>query len=300
MKRNLTILLSLLLLVSLASCQAGGGTDKTTESKGASETAPGTAEPDTTEKAAETENETAPETEPETEAETDPPFLGFEVTSISFLGDSITYGTGVTPTKSRFSTVLAKRFGATEYNSGTPGSLLADAGSSANEHNAFVHRISKTDKGDVAVIFGGTNDYFWSDHPISGGDTDAYFDHAVKTLCQYVVEHRQGKPTLFVTPYPHNGIGNYFGGADSNDSSRHDTDSPNYFGHTLKDYADTIERICGEYGIPCLNLYRDFPFDWEQHTVDGCHPNEEGHRLIADAIEAELNAMLGRTAAEDR
>ena len=81
--------------------------------------------------------------------------------------------------------------------------------------------------------------------------------------------------------------------ADTTDTSAQvsDTETDPVF----PDYVDTIVKVCKEYGIPCLNLHEDFGFNWEQHTIDGCHPNEEGHRLIADAIEAKLNAMLGKS-----
>ena len=105
-------------------------------------------------------------------------------------------------------------------------------------------------------------------------------------------DKRSDKITLFVTPYPHNGIGNFWGGSFWKDSGRHDTTEKNYNGHILKEYANVIEKISDENGIPCLNLFKDFGFDWREHTIDGCHPNEEGHILIGKAITEKLKNLF--------
>jgi len=296
--RMMAAVLALILGLSLMACS------------NPSTTAPSSSEADTTDTSAQvsdteteavsdTDSDTTVDTEAvsdtETEAETDPVFPDYEVKTMYFLGDSITYGSGLKNAKQRFSSVLAERFGATEKNYGNPGSLVAQAGNNADNNYALVNQIHRLDAADVAIFFGGTNDYFWSTKPITGGEDKSYFEYAMKTVCQHILDTREGKITIFVTPYPHNGTGNYEGGSEWNASSTHDTSDKNYFGLTLEDYVDTIVKVCKEYGIPCLNLHEDFGFNWEQHTIDGCHPNEEGHRLIADAIEAKLNAMLGKS-----
>lgn len=208
--------------------------------------------------------------------------------TIAFLGDSITHGTGLCDKSKRYSTILAERLFMVEENHGIPGTLMARAGLSVSDGTDFVSRMALIDNADVAVVFGGTNDYFWSDMPIRGGDGDGYFDCALELICSHICQARKGKITLFVTPYPHNGVGNYLGGEKWNVSSRHNTDSLNFNGHTLSDYASVIKKTCEKHALPCLDLHGEFAFDWEKHTSDGCHPNEEGHRLLADAIEAAL------------
>ena len=211
---------------------------------------------------------------------------------IAFLGDSITFGYGLADRADRFAAVYCKRTGDDEQNLGITGTLVARAGLSRGDGTAFIDRAPQMAGADIAVIFGGTNDYFWSDRTISGGDDDSYFDHAIETLCRHVQKQRHGKITLFVTPYAHNGIGNYTGGGSWNDASRHDTTQKNFNGHTLSDYVGTIKEICRKYQIPCLDLHSDFDFDWKVHTIDGCHPNEEGHRLLMRAMESKLNMLL--------
>lgn len=211
--------------------------------------------------------------------------------TIAFLGDSITFGYGLDHKENRYSTVVSRALGMEELNYGITGTLVAKAGLNQADEKDFLSRANLVDDADVSVIFGGTNDYFWSDKPIYG-DGDQYFEFALRKLAKRIKEKRPGKITLFVTPYPHNGIGNFLGGSNWRDSNRHDTSEKNYNGHTLNEYVHVIEAICNENDIPCLNLFDDFGFDWREHTSDGCHPNEEGHILIAKAITEKMKNLM--------
>ena len=154
-----------------------------------------------------------------------------------------------------------------------------------NDKKSFLDRIDLVLDGDITVIFGGTNDYFWSDTPIGDINSgDDYFYCAVDKICKKVSDCRDVRKTLIVTPYPHNGIGNFYGGKDCNDSAKHDTCEVNYNGHRLIDYVNVLEEIATSYGIPVLNLHKVEGFCWEEYTIDGCHPNEDGHIWLADII----------------
>ena len=212
--------------------------------------------------------------------------------TIAFLGDSITCGYGLADPSVRYTVQVSEQLGLTEENHGITGTLMAQAGLNHSDGRDYVSRLHLIEHADIAVVFGGTNDYFWSDMPIRGGEDDRYFAHAVETVCRYITRVRAGKLTLVVTPYPHNGVGNYLGGQTWKTASRHDTDTRNFCGHTLSEYAAVMEDICRAYAIPCLNLHKNFAFDHQCHTLDGCHPNEEGHRLLAEAIARELKTRL--------
>lgn len=211
---------------------------------------------------------------------------------IAFLGDSITCGYALPDATKRYTTVLCEQLGSQEENYGITGTLIAKAGLNRTDGKDFVSRLRLIDDANIAVIFGGTNDYFWSDAPICGEATDVFFAHAMETVCAYIGRVRAGKLTLVVTPYPHNGVGNFLGGETWRTSSRHDTDAVNFCGHTLSEYAAVMEEICLKYGIPCLNLHKNFAFDHRLHTLDGCHPNEEGHRLLAETIAHKLKSLM--------
>ena len=55
--------------------------------------------------------------------------------------------------------------------------------------------------------------------------------------------------------------------------------------------VSAIIKYCKENDIPCLNLFDNFGFCWQEHTSDGCHPNEAGHILIAKAITEKLKEL---------
>ena len=131
------------------------------------------------------------------------------IMTIAFLGDSITLGYGLDDPQKRYAALVAQELGMMELNFGITGTLVAKAGLNQRDEKDFLSRAHLIDDADVAVIFGGTNDYFWSDRSIYGY-TEQHFESAVRTLVQRVIEKRQGKITLFVTPYPHNGIGNVY------------------------------------------------------------------------------------------
>lgn len=212
---------------------------------------------------------------------------------ISFLGDSITYGHCLENKADRFSSLICKQMGAEEANFGIPGTLVARAGVNRNDGNSFLDRLGFVFSGDVAVIFGGTNDYFWSDTPI--GDLSCGLDgfyRAVDEICKSIKKYRDVNKTLIVTPYPHTGIGNFLGGKDYNDSTRHDTDKLNFNGHSLIDYVNVLEEIAKRYEIPVLNLHKVPGFNWKVHTSDGCHPNTEGHKWLAEQIGKAIKELL--------
>lgn len=214
--------------------------------------------------------------------------------TFAFLGDSITFGSCLTDSSKRFSSIVCKKFGAEEKNFGLPGSLLANAGTSRTDKNAFVHRISLIDNADIALIFGGTNDYFWSDRPINPPtdiSDNSYFSNAIKEICLYITENRKPGTTFLMTPYPHKGIGNYFGGETYTSSTEHETNQLNYNKQRLSDYVEAIQKAGKTYNIPVINLYDAEGFDYRTMTLDGCHPNEIGHRWIAQIVESQFEKI---------
>ncbi|MBQ7153714.1 MAG: SGNH/GDSL hydrolase family protein [Clostridia bacterium] len=212
---------------------------------------------------------------------------------VVFLGDSITMGYGLDHVEDRFSTVFCKATGAEEFNYGITGTLMARAGLSKTDGTAFIDRFAAMEEADLVVMFGATNDYFWSDTPIvpENSEDDRYFLNAVRHLCQGLKEKYPKSPIVFITPYQMRGIGNYLGGKDALASNRHNTDQCNFVGSTLADYVQVLRQICAEYHFFVLDLFRDLGADIahsdtdEAHfTLDGCHPNTAGHKRIADML----------------
>lgn len=212
---------------------------------------------------------------------------------VIFLGDSITLGYGLEDASDRYSTVFCRRNGYEEVNYGMTGTLIARAGVSIPAGSAFIDRYLEMQDGDLVVVFGGANDYWWSDTPVGNETSEdpAYFYCALKKLCQGLLKKYPYTPILFIAPYQHVGYGNYEGGKNFMDASDHDTMALNFLGNTLQVYCDLIRKICGIYDIPVLDLSHcsgidliESKEDRDKYTLDGCHPSSAGHKILADCL----------------
>ena len=210
---------------------------------------------------------------------------------IAFLGDSITLGYGLSDPSRRFSTVFCRVEGYEELNYGITGTLLARAGLSASDGTSFLDRYPQMDpEADAVVVFGGTNDYYWSDGGIEGNNPSC-FRFAAEQLCGGLRERYPGKRIVLLTPYKQRGHGNFAGAHDFRDADDHCSDARNFSGHTLGDYARVLREVCAARDIPVLDLYgasgvdaAHSDEDFRRYTLDGCHPNEAGHALLAEAL----------------
>lgn len=210
---------------------------------------------------------------------------------IAFLGDSITLGYGLSDPSRRFSTVFCRAEGYEELNYGITGTLLARAGLSASDGTSFLDRYPQMDpEADAVVVFGGTNDYYWSDGGIEGNDPSC-FRFAAEQLCGGLRERYPGKRIVLLTPYKQRGHGNFAGAHDFRDADDHCSDARNFSGHTLGDYARVLREVRAARDIPVLDLYgasgvdvAHSDEDFRRYTLDGCHPNEAGHALLAEAL----------------
>lgn len=204
---------------------------------------------------------------------------------IGFLGDSITFGYGLANReRDRYAALVCRELGCEQVNLGVTGTLVARAGLSRDNGVSFLDRLPLLEGCDRAVVFGGTNDYFWSDAPLYGEGLDC-FAPAVDFLCCELLRRFPRDRILLVTPYPHHGVGNFQGGASWRDAREHDTDAPNYLGHTLANYVSVLVQAGNTHGLSTLNLFEAAPrFNWRTQTLDGCHPNEDGHRYLAGQL----------------
>lgn len=102
---------------------------------------------------------------------------------IGFLGDSITFGYGLANReRDRYAALVCRELGCEQVNLGVTGTLVARAGLSRDNGVSFLDRLPLLEGCDRAVVFGGTNDYFWSDAPLYGEGLDC-FAPAVDFLC---------------------------------------------------------------------------------------------------------------------
>ena len=65
----------------------------------------------------------------------------------------------------------------------------------------------------------------------------------------------------------------------------------------LIDYIRAIREVCEYYSLPVLDLYANsgisgnVPAYCEKFIPDGLHPNDAGHRVIADKLRRFLEAL---------
>ena len=208
-----------------------------------------------------------------------------KVSKVIFLGDSITLGYGLEDKKKRFSSIFCEMAQCEERNYGITGTLIARAGLSATNGTSFIDRYMDMEDGDFIIVFGGTNDYYWSDTDIH------YFKNEVHELCLGIKKKYQDKPILFILPYRQRGTGNYYGGLSFKESNFHNSDTQNFTESTLAAYVDVLREACRFHNILVLDLYDGFGVDiahsdedFDTYTIDGCHPNENGHKRIAELL----------------
>lgn len=206
----------------------------------------------------------------------------------NFLGDSITQGVGASVTSNRYSSRVSALLGLTENNYGVSGSTIAVKESSPADRNPMVTRYaSMSATADLVVVAGGTNDWFYTHTPVgtmaSRSNNDFY--GALHNLCLGLLDKYTGKQLLFLTP-----IKRSYPPLDA-------PDAKNGNDLTLQDYADIIKEVCGFYGIPTLDNYRELainPAIPAQKTAlipDGVHPNDAGHDLMSRRIVGYLRQL---------
>lgn len=72
------------------------------------------------------------------------------------------------------------------------------------------------------------------------------------------------------------------------------------FTFILETYAEAVRRIACEEAVPLVDIYERYA-EWERESgrpcaellSDGVHPNSEGHRLVADALEPVIRQVRG-------
>ena len=202
---------------------------------------------------------------------------------VVFLGDSITEGVGASSVETRYVNVFEQITGTKMINYGIGGTRFAKQVKPYIEHydkNDFCGRFDKMDDdADIVVVFGATNDYGHGDAPFGeySDRTPDTFIGATHYLMKGLIQKYPTATIVFMTPI-HRERENYH----------------NQNRKILKDYVDVIRNVAEYYSIPVLDLFSMFGVcpDIEAHKVayapDGLHPNDAGHRKIAERLKAFL------------
>ena len=203
---------------------------------------------------------------------------------ILFLGDSITEGAGASRTETCYVEVLKQLYGPEVVNYGIGGTRIARQrrpSEIARYDLDFGSRVAEMDpEADVVVVFGGTNDHGHGDAPLGQEDdrTPDTFIGACHCLYASLLEKYPHSRIVILTPLHR--------------AKEHRED-----GVTLEDYVNHIRRIASQYSLPVLDLFgtsairADIPEIAQQLTVDGLHPNDTGHAILATEIGEYLQTL---------
>ncbi len=204
---------------------------------------------------------------------------------LNVIGDSITFGAGVSAPEHIYENVLGRMVGASVVrNYGIGGNRIAPQVGIEEYGEAMCRRYRQMDDdADLVLVLGGTNDYGHGTAPFGQlTDTiDTTFCGACHALCRGLIEKYPTARIVIMTPL-----------------QRLDQNTPAQFsGHPLVDYVDALATIAGEYSIPVLDLYRtagicpDIPAHKDAFAPDGLHPNDAGATRMAERIAGFLSAL---------
>ncbi len=206
----------------------------------------------------------------------------------NFLGDSITEGCGTTNPSNHFHQLVAKKYGfAAARNYGISGTRIAKQQkptiSNPKFDRDFCSRFSEMDNdANLVIVFGGTNDFGHGDAPI--GEMSDRTPETFFGACHYLMEGLINKypeaKIVIMTPL-----------------HRESESNLNVNGVDLEYYVNIIKKVAAYYSLPVLDLWSvsgiqpRVPIIKQKYCPDGLHPNDNGHKKIADVLSGFLSSL---------
>lgn len=203
---------------------------------------------------------------------------------INFLGDSITQGAGASCVQARYVDRVAEFSGALCRNYGISGTRIArklHPVGPVDYDLDFCMRVDTMDAdADAVVVFGGTNDFGHGDAPmgVMSDRTPETFYGALHTLYSSLLCRYPRARIIVLTPLHRC----------AEDFSVEK--QPGVENLPLKRYVEAIREVAEYYALPVLDLYAmsgmqpNVPVIKEMYLPDGLHPNDAGHRRLAELI----------------
>ncbi|MGB4408607.1 MAG: SGNH/GDSL hydrolase family protein [Sphaerochaeta sp.] len=151
------------------------------------------------------------------------------------------------------------------------GSRISVTGSRPHSSSFLSQTRQERLRGDIIIVFGGTNDFGQAEKPA----TLAVFSEAYDHLVQLMIETHQGSKLFFCTPL-----------------QRLDKalDEKNIHFWSQNDLASTIRKTLGHYPEANLIDLASYPITaGDGMLFDGLHPTRQGMRLIATLVKEGLD-----------
>lgn len=209
-------------------------------------------------------------------------FAGLQDMTVACLGDSMTSGSSDTPGYPEFLSSYLGTSSVTSY--GASGScIVADSSDIDSEDDSYISRYSGMDESvDLVLVLGGINDWGYGNALGTPTDNsqDTFFG-AVRMLCQGLKE-KYPQATIY-----------FFSSPESNPASKKalylegtqwegNTEGYNSIGLRLSDYAQAMQTVCAEEGIPFYSLTE--VLSWEIFDGETEYSAVEKTVMVAEAI----------------
>ena len=199
---------------------------------------------------------------------------------INFLGDSITEGALASEASKTFISIIENVLNCEVRNYGISGSRIARQKRSSENPRFdmyFASRVSdmKNDA-DFVFVFGGTNDYGHGDAPMGkkGDNTPDTFYGAMNNLIDELLKFYKKDQIVFMLPLYRMDENNPYGEG-----------VVRIIREPLQHYRDAMVEVLKERNIKILDI-KDKIGKAENNPLiaDGLHPNDLGHKRIADLV----------------
>ena len=219
--------------------------------------------------------------------------------TIACIGDSITYGYGVTQGNTDYVTLLAEQLGMSYIRLGDSGTTLCTDGN----RTCNIRRLTEDQiqGADIVTIALGINDFcaagagYYELGDINSTDTSTIYG-AARMWCERIEELRKTDSLshsqfYFMTPV----ITSWNNSVTS--GRNWDQSKTNIHGYTLRDLCNAIMEVAALYDVAVIDmnlLSGMYYVDDQDNNVsvfggDGVHPGEKGHEMMASAL---ANALL--------
>ena len=204
---------------------------------------------------------------------------------ILFLGDSITEGAGASAPENNYVSRVGQKLNCEVVNYGVGGTRIGRQ-KTVNVKTIWNYDFRlrleiMEDEADRVFVFGGTNDYghgslHLGNFESRGEDT---FCGSLRLLIDALISKYGKEKLCFLLPLRR-----------FDETARKcKGEVGDELGATLPEYVEAMRKILGEYNIEYIDLYnggipKPEVKTGDEYTVDGLHPNDKGHELIADIV----------------
>ena len=207
---------------------------------------------------------------------------------INFLGDSITEGVGASVIDNCYVNQVARILGCEVRNYGISGTRIARQKTPSSPLSFDLDFQLRAeiidDTADFTVVFGGINDFSHGDAPLGTFEdkTPYTFYGGLRNLCETLI--RRKLKFVFIIP---------LGMAGEDEPSGEGSKKSNA---VLADYIAAIKHVLCFYGVDYIDLFHKFPIPpkdgGNEWFIDFVHPNDKGHRVIAEIVSDYLRSIL--------